>query len=283
MNPDRWRLVRTGPLPGAMNMALDEVLLNAVAAGRSRPILRLYRWRPAAVSLGYAQRGGQVVNLAACRRMGVEVVRRMTGGRAVLHDDEVTYSVMAELRGGVFSERVLDNYRIVSDILLQTLRSLGLAAAMADVGRKPAGDGASQSACFTAPSRHELLCHGCKIAGSAQKLRGAVFLLHGSIPVDLDPARLFRALDTSGRLSPDEGGRALMETIGWVNRWARPPVTVAELEARLIHFFSRGLGVEFEERSPSPEEWRASEHLVAARYGNRDWTLRGLVEAPAAE
>src|SRR5512137_1406754 len=90
-----WRLIRSGALPGAMNMALDDALLHAVADGASPPILRLYRWRPATLTVGYAQSLDAGVDLEACRAAGVEVIRRPTGGRAVLHDREVTYAVIA--------------------------------------------------------------------------------------------------------------------------------------------------------------------------------------------
>jgi lipoate-protein ligase A len=282
MDKELWRLARTGPLPGALNMALDEALLNAVGAGRSRPVLRLYRWRPAAVSLGYFQRGAQVVNRDACRAMGVDVVRRMTGGRAVLHDRELTYAVMADARGGLFSARVLDNYRRIAEVLRRTLRSFGLEVVMAP-GRRSVGDGgAARSACFTAPSSFELVCHGCKIAGSAQKRQGEVFLQHGSIPVDLDPVKLFRVLDTAGAVAPAEGGRRLAESVGWVNRWLARPVTVDEVEDRLVACFAELLNVELVEEPPTAEEWRESERLVAERYGDRDWTWRDGVRAEGA-
>lgn len=253
-------------------MALDEVLLNAVAADGSLPVVRLYRWQPAAVSLGYFQRGTRTVNLAACRRMGVDVVRRMTGGRAVLHDCEMTYAVMAGLRRKPFSDRVLDNYRAIAEILRQTIESFGLPVTLVPGCRKSSAEGVQHSACFTAPSSFELLCHGCKIAGSAQKRQGEFFLQHGSIPVELDPVKLFCLLDTVGRLSPEDGGRKLMESVGWINRWVRP-ISVDELEDRFLSCFGQTLGVEFEPQPPTAEEWQASRRLAAERYHNHAWTF----------
>ena len=127
-----WRLIRSPALPGAMNMAFDEALLESVAAGRSGPVLRLYRWDPPAVSLGYGQ-SLQRVNLPACRELGLDVVRRLTGGRAVLHHREVTYAVIAPERTAFFPGGVLDNYRVIAGVLLQALQTLGLTAEI--VGR----------------------------------------------------------------------------------------------------------------------------------------------------
>jgi lipoyl(octanoyl) transferase len=277
MPKNLWRLVRSGPLPGALNMALDEALLNSVAAGRSHPVLRLYRWDPPAVSLGYFQRGPRVINLAYCQAEGIDVVRRMTGGRAVLHDREVTYSIIAGVQGKDFSNRVLDNYRRISEALELTLKDIGLDVMIVS-GRSHHRPGdAHHSACFAAPSSYELLCRGCKIAGSAQKCQGEVFLQHGSLPVDLDPVRLFCALDTVKRFAPMDGGRNLARKIGWINRWLDLPVTLEEVENFLIASTARVFSCAFVEQAPSDAEWRDAEDLVRQRYGNQTWNLRGII------
>ena len=283
MPKNLWRLVRTGPLSGAMNMALDEALLKAVAAGRSNPVLRLYRWNPPAVSLGYFQRGARVVNLEYCQMAGIDVVRRMTGGRAVLHDCEVTYSIIAGVRGAGFSERVLDNYRRISEALELTLRVIGLDVRMVPGHSNHRAVDTLHSACFTAPSSYELVCRGCKIAGSSQKRQGDFFLQHGSLPVELDPGRLYRALDTVGRLASVDGGRDLARKVGWINRWLDVPVTVEQVESCLMASFAAVFSSEFAEQPPSDAEWREAEDLVRQRYGNPAWNLRGIVSESLVE
>lgn len=271
-----WRLVRTGPLSGALNMAIDEALLNSVTAGRSLPVLRLYRWDPAAVSLGYFQRGETVVNLDYCRRAGIDVVRRMTGGRAVLHDQELTYAVISSVRGGGFSERVLDNYQRISQVLLLTLEALGLDVRLVPGRSRHPAAGSVQSACFTSPSSYELLCHGCKIAGSSQKRQGEVFLQHGSLPIELDPEALFNALDTLGQCTPAAGAHGLAQKVGWINRWLEMPVTLDRVENSLLTSFITVFSAEVKEQSLSDAEWSDAEELVRQRYGNRAWNLRGI-------
>ncbi len=275
----RWRLLRTEPLCGAMNMALDEVLLDAVMSGRSAPVLRIYRWQPAAVSLGYFQKGPRAVNLGACRRLGYDVVRRLTGGRAVLHDQEVTYSVIAADSGGPFPGGILENYRVIAGALQHGLNALGLPTVLAPSrgqSHNRAVEGARQSACFTAPSRYELTCFGCKITGSSQKRQGKTFLQHGSIPLDLDCAKLFQALDTEGEMASEEGGRLLAGQIGWMNRWLPLPVSREQAEARLIASFGEVLDLELREDAVAAEEWLGAEMLVKEKYGNPQWTLRGI-------
>ncbi|MEJ2202384.1 MAG: biotin/lipoate A/B protein ligase family protein, partial [Desulfuromonadaceae bacterium] len=266
---------RSSPLPGDINMALDEVLLNSVAAGRSFPVFRLYRWSPAAVSLGYLQRGERQVNIDYCRSRGIDIVRRITGGRAVLHDREVTYAIMAGIHENGFSKRVIDNYQRISQVLQRALERLGLQVSLVSGrSRSLAGEGC-QGVCFSSPSSYELIYRGCKMVGSSQKCRGEVFLQHGSIPVDLDPEVLFSALDTQGLVSPREGGRCLTEKVGWINRWLDSPVTPEQVEACLLSSFVEVFSAELQELPPTENEWRDAETLVRQRYGNPDWTFSG--------
>lgn len=274
MSRPKWRLIRSGPSTGACNMALDEALLESVAAGRSLPILRLYGWSPPTVTLGYFQRAEAAVNLEVCRTMGLDVVRRITGGRAVLHDREVTYSVISPERTALFPGGILENYRVIARVLQQTLDSFGLTTLLAPGrSRGSGGNGAQQSACFTAPATYELLHAGCKLTGSAQKRQGDAFLQHGSIPVELDPVCLFRALDTEQRLSPQAGGEVLARSVGWLNRWLPQPVTIDDVEERLLASIARQWDLCLVEEEPAAAEQERSAQLAAEKYGNASWTL----------
>jgi lipoate-protein ligase A len=274
MAHQQWRLIRSGPSTGACNMALDEALLESVAAGRSLPVLRFYGWLPPTVTLGYFQRVEAAVNLEACRRLGFEVVRRSTGGRAVLHDREVTYAVISPECSALFPGGILENYRVIARVLQQTLDSFGLVTSLVPGRGRSGGHSAAQhSACFTAPASWELLHAGCKLTGSAQRRQGSAFLQHGSIPVDLDPQSLFLALDTEQRLSPPAGGQLLAQSVGWLNRWLPQAVTTAEVEGRLLACFVRDWDVCLIEDSPTAAEQERAAQLAAAKYGNLDWTL----------
>lgn len=274
---ERWRLLQTGPESAAWNMALDEALLEAVAKGDSPPVLRLYRWQPAAVSLGYFQRGSDVVNLAACRRLGLDVVRRCTGGRAVLHDREVTYAVIAREGAPHFPGTINGNYQVIAGVLHRLLLGYGLDVTAGRTLRSTEPPrGAAQSACFTAPAQFEQVYRGCKLTGSAQKRQQGAFLQHGSIPVDLDPEQLFAALDTRGKLDPVQGGALLARQVGWLNRWLQQPVTVEEVAARLVTCFAATLTVCLKEDVPQVTELQRCAELVREKYGNPAWNLAGL-------
>jgi len=262
-----WRLILSGYLSGAMNMALDDALLQAVANGRSLPVLRLYRWRPAALTLGYAQTLAAGIDLASCRAAGVDIVRRPTGGRAVLHDHEVTYAVIAPA-GPPFERSIAGSYRVIAEILREALDRCGLAAEL--VAGQPRGE-LGRAICFTAPAQHELLIAGCKVAGSAQKRRGAAFLQHGSLPLTLDLSLLQRLMPGA----PGEDAAARFEAVGWLQRFSARPLDRDLIEAALVASFADLLRVRLMASTPTAGELAEAEQLCAECYGNPAWTLRG--------
>jgi len=251
-------------------MALDEVLLQAVASAESLPVLRFYRWRPATISLGYGQSVTADVDLEVCRQAGLDVVRRSTGGRAVLHDHEVTYAVIAPLHTGLFGGSVLDCYRVISDVLQQTLVKLGLPAKL--VPGKPRGgqQNAIKAVCFSAPSQYELVIDGRKVAGSAQKRHGQAFLQHGSIPIEMDLALLGRVL----KADMDKATADSLQTVGWLNHWSPRPLAVNDLETLLADEFSRHLQIEWLHSGPTAAELRQARSLCVEKFGHSAWTLK---------
>ncbi|MGB5048486.1 MAG: lipoate--protein ligase family protein, partial [Caldilineaceae bacterium] len=187
-----WRLIlEDEPRSGPANMAVDESLAEAVAAGDSLPTLRFYRWQPAAVSLGRHQSVADV-DAARIAQRGYELVRRTTGGRAILHTDELTYSVTAPLSDPRMAGGVMDAYLLMSNGLLAGLEGVGLAAQKA-AGDVRAGQDVS-AACFEVPSAYEITAGGRKLMGSAQSRRKGYVLQHGSLPLVGDITRLVDVL-----------------------------------------------------------------------------------------
>jgi lipoate-protein ligase A len=192
MSETSWRLMVDGPAAGVWNMAVDEALLDGVGARTAPATLRFYRWSPACLSLGYFQ-ALDVVDQVACRVMGVDIVRRPTGGRAILHDAELTYSIT--LPAAVLGHKagILPSYHRISRALQAGLRTLGVLTTMAPESAAPTA-AEHGAACFDRPSAHEILLDGKKLIGSAQVRRGSAILQHGSILVEPRIERLMACL-----------------------------------------------------------------------------------------
>ena len=273
-----WRLINCGEQHGAWNMALDEALLHSVESGVSLPILRLYRWQPATVTLGYFQQGSDVVNLETCREFGYSVVRRITGGRAVLHDQEVTYAVISPEQNEIFPGGVAQNYHVIADVLHATFAEFGLQTKISS-GRKERveTDGVQRSSCFTAPALSELVLNGQKMTGSAQKRLSTAFLQHGSIPLEINPERLYLALNTGDRIDLNRRVERLAHRVGWMNRWLDQPVAIEDVEQCLVRQFETIIDVNFISDVPTAAEISAAERLMKEKYSNPEWVLRGIV------
>ena len=182
-----WRLLNTQHLDGATNMAIDEAISRAVKADLVPPTLRFFGWQPACLSLGQAQPGGDV-DQAACRSAGVDVVRRPTGGRAILHTDELTYSVIAPEREPRVAGTIVESYKRLSEGLLNGLMLIGVPTRQ--VERPDERDRDQGPVCFEVPSNYEIVFDGKKLVGSAQMRKAGVVLQHGTIPLHGDIARI---------------------------------------------------------------------------------------------
>ncbi len=189
--PERWRLIIDEPCDGATNMAIDEAILEAVGRGDAPVTLRLYRWEPACLSLGYAQPVSDV-DFARLAERNWHVVRRMTGGRAILHTDELTYSIALPLTHPLVSGTIPDSYRRLSSALMTALHKIGLDAnadKRINTHAAPVGP-----VCFEVPSDYEITASGKKLIGSAQVRKHNGALQHGSLPLCGDVSRICDAL-----------------------------------------------------------------------------------------
>jgi|GEM_PF-311931 len=179
-----WRILETGSRPGAMNMAVDEAVLAEVEAGRSRPTIRVYGWSPACVSLGHSQIAGHELDLDRIRELGYDVVRRCTGGRAVLHIDELTYSVIARPDSEAWCASQALSYKTISQAVARALAQDGFGVTL-DRGypvEKPQALRA-MTPCFSSTARSEVVWGDRKLVGSAQRRLRNAFIQHGSILV----------------------------------------------------------------------------------------------------
>ncbi|MFS8491783.1 MULTISPECIES: biotin/lipoate A/B protein ligase family protein [Limnochorda] len=261
------------PMTGspAWNMAVDEALLRTVGQGRARPTLRFYRWQPPALSVGRFQSLGGQVRLEILQAEGIGLVRRPTGGRAVLHGDEVTYAVILPEAVGL-PRSVTAAYRILSRGLAEGLRLLGITPEFLQPTAKPASSGAGASSlCFEAPSWYELAAQGKKLVGSAQLRRFGGLLQHGSLPLRIDRAQVAR-LVAGTHQGVLQAATSLEEVLG-------RPVPFEEGAAALQEGFARALGWRLEPGNLTGEEAQLARRLEVAKYATPAWTWDGMEPA----
>jgi len=180
-----WRLIISGHGDPEHNMAVDEALF-AEYERTHRPVLRLYGWRPAGISVGVNQDMDATVYLCRCREAGVPVVRRVTGGNAIYHDDELTYSVVCSTADIGNPRGIKESYRVLCTPIIAMYERLGLRACFSRDDERCALFRRRSVFCFAAWEEYDILVNGSKIGGNAQKRRRDVILQHGSIPLSLD-------------------------------------------------------------------------------------------------
>jgi lipoate-protein ligase A len=266
-----WRLLNTGVSDGATNMAIDESIMKAVAEGKSIPTLRFYGWDPPCVSIGYSQTFDEVIDLKRCRDRGYTWVRRPTGGRALLHIDELTYSVIAPQKEVRVAGDILSSYRRLSLGLVEGFRALHGNVVQADrIDDKDKDE--KSAACFDVPSHYEVTAHGRKLVGSAQVRKDGIVLQHGAVPLKGDVSRLVDVLVLSEterntlRSKLLERAIALDEVVGRV-------VPFDEAAKAITQGFEKALHLEFIPGNLSPFELSVAKRLTS-RYSGKEWTQK---------
>ncbi|MCZ8514360.1 biotin/lipoate A/B protein ligase family protein [Paenibacillus filicis] len=262
-------------------MAVDEAILTAVSEGKARPTVRFYGWNPPTLSIGYFQKAQQEIDFDALEREGIGFVRRATGGRAVLHDKELTYSIIVPESYPGIPRSVTDAYRVLSEGLLSGFRRLGL---QADMVKLESEEDKSQyasmgsAACFDSPSWYELVVEGRKIAGSAQTRQKGVVLQHGSILLDLDTDQLFRMLRFSNERVAERMKQQFLKKAVAINDLLRSAgkqeVTIDDAEKAFEKGIAEGMRIELAESALTPYEEALAQQLVQEKYGNDAWNLR---------
>jgi len=252
-------------------MAADEAIAEAVGARCVPPTLRFYAWEPACLSLGYAQPAADV-DRDRLRERGWDAVRRLTGGRAILHVDELTYSIAVPIDEPRVAGGVVESYRRLSAGLLAGLGQLG-AAVQADRAVEEAR-GFKGAVCFEMPSDYEITVEGRKLLGSAQTRRTGAVLQHGALPLYGDITRICDVLafpDETQRKAARERVRAraltLEEALGH-------RISLARAGEALMAGFCEALNLTLEESSLTTAEQARAEELRAARYATDEWTNR---------
>jgi lipoate-protein ligase A len=254
-------------------MAVDEAILEAVGRQEAPPTLRLYAWTPPCLSLGYAQPCTDV-DRTSLQLQGWDLVRRPTGGRAILHTDELTYAVIGPLADPRLAGSVLESYQRLSQALLRALHALSIPARALE---KPGGNGnptAQNPVCFEVPSNYEITANGKKLIGSAQARRRDTLLQHGSLPLCGDLARITQALSfPDGQTRASAAGR-LLNRATTVDDILGSRVSWETAAQAVSAAFEDVLNLDLSPAELSPAEANRARELVREKYAHPAWTER---------
>lgn len=265
-----WRLLITPPAAGAWNMAVDEAILEGVIAGTSPPTLRLYAWNPPCISLGYAQPLADV-DMEAVTARGWEVVRRPTGGRAILHTDELTYSVIAPADEPRLTGDILQSYQRISGALMRALQALSVPATHTHFKKDERTANNTQPVCFEVPGKYEITMDGKKLIGSAQARRKNGVLQHGTLPLFGDLTRITQALVFDSEEARQTAGERLLTLATTVENALDHKVSWQEAADAFVQGFSQQLNLHFTEGSLNNSESEMIVELSNIKYSNKEW------------
>lgn len=273
----KWYFINSGPSRPSYNMALDEALLEFHSKGEIPPVIRFYEWNPATLSIGYFQSAEKAINLNAVKSQNLGFVRRPTGGRAVLHDSELTYSIIVTEDYPNMPATVTEAYRVLSEGLLLGFQNLGLNAyfsipdseeKLMDL-KKPKSE-----VCFDAPSWYELVVEGKKVAGSAQTRQKGVILQHGAILLDLDEDKLLSVFNFSSDEAKEKMRLQLPEKAVAINRLTDRNITIPQCIEAFKKGFEDSLDIELIPYELTDDQKSYVKNLEESKYMSDEWNYR---------
>lgn len=288
----QWRFIFTGASDAFFNMALDEAFFLSCQKGPSLPTLRLYLWNPPGVSIGYFQSLEKTVDLSKCKENKIDVVRRITGGRAVLHENEITYSLCASVEEyPELGENINETYGKISFALLESLKELKIFGEWVKPNRERIEiDSASSinllsasspqvaelsyfsKPCFMSNSRYEITVEGKKLIGSAQRREKNSFIQHGSIPLGKGKVDFGNLL--SGGESREEMKEKLKEKSTNLEKVLKRKVKFEEVICALKRGFSNFFSVKMNEEELTQTEFEVAQMLKEKKYLTDEWNFK---------
>ena len=273
---ETWNFINTGSHDPYYNMAMDEALLNFVSRGEIDPVVRFYTWNPATLSVGYFQRLKKEIDIDKVKEKGFGLVRRQTGGRGVLHDKELTYSVIVPESHPNMPSTITEAYRVISEGLLEGFKLLGFDAYFAIPRSKEEREKLKQprsAVCFDAPSWYELVVEGRKIAGSAQTRQKGVILQHGSLLQDVDVDELFDMFIFKNDRLKEKMKKAFVDKAVAINDISDRHISIEEMEKAFEEGFKKGLNIEFKPLSLTGNQL-AEVKVLEEKYRSEEWLYK---------
>ncbi len=252
--PHAFRLLDTHAGKASFNMGLDEAVLESVSSGRELPTLRLYAWQPAAISIGYFQGLYEEVDIEGCKAHGVDIVRRITGGGAVFHQAEITYSVIIPETHVLAPGSIIASYGVICGGVVDGLGILGVDASFAPI--------------------NDIVSGGRKVSGNAQTRKRGCLLQHGTVLLDLDVDLMFELLKVPQEKARGKLVAEVKERVTSVSAILGRPVEYAEASLALALGFAKALDLEYAVAQPSGDEVARAREIAAAKFADPEWTSR---------
>lgn len=248
------RLLTTGEGSAAFNMGLDEAILESVAAHEAPPTLRLYAWKPAAISIGYFQGLHEEVDVAACASHGVDVVRRITGGGAVFHQAELTYSVVIPEGHPLFVRSILASYERICAGVIAGLGFLGIDSAFAPI--------------------NDIVSLGKKVSGNAQTRKRGCILQHGTVLLDVDVELMFELLKVPAEKAKGKLIEDVKQRVTSLRALRGSEVPFAEAAEAMAKGFAEAMSLDLGAVQPSEVELKRAAEIASEKFSVEAWTAK---------
>lgn len=249
---ETWRLIKTIQDNGAMQMAIDEAILTARIRGLVPNTLRFFTWKPACVTIGFFQGLEQEVDTVKLREQGIDVVRRYTGGGAVFHDKELTYSLTVSEK--IVPQDIIESYKIICSALIEGLNLLGI--------------------CSEFRAINDVIIGDKKISGNAQTRKEGVLLQHGTILIETDVDKMFSLLKIPDEKIKDKLIKNAKERVTSLKQELKKEISLEEMEKYLIKGFEKIFNIEFKEEELTSEEIQIAKELYLKKYSNKEWNYQ---------
>ena len=251
---EQWRLLKTENISAAKNMAIDRAVLVANSEGNSPPTVRFFTWKPPAISIGYFQSLKEEVDLDVCKKLGVDCVRRITGGGAVFHDDELTYSIVIPEDHPQIPKNIMDSYGRICGAIIHGLDYLGI-----ESNYKPIND---------------IIANSKKISGNAQTRKLKTVLQHGTVLMDVDVEKMFSILKVPNEKIRDKLISDVKERVTSVKHVLGRDVSFSDAAEAMKTGFEKEFNVELVEGELSEEELKLAKNFERDFFGSKDWNHR---------
>jgi len=258
----KCRFIDTGVNDAFTNMAIDEALLNSQI-----PVLRVYSWSPKVISIGYNQNVQKEINLDYCKNNNIEIVRRITGGKAVFHDQELTYSFILPENTNLLPFEINESYKTIAKALVLALKKININAEI-----KKAPERIKTPVCFNSSNWYELIVNNRKISGSAQRRMNGKILQHGSLLIDFDYEKNNLIFNSNTSFDNIKNLKLRITSIKRESKINN--INYNELKTAIKTGFKENFDFEMIDDSLTNEELKSAKKLREETYSAEEWNFR---------